>query len=241
MKKCVFYGFYLVIGAMLLVAGGCGQSTRDRDALDFRHPAIRRARAKLAENNKAAALALFKRAVDEKPDLAQAHLDLAQLYDEFARDYLRAIYHYERYLELRSDTEKRGMIEGFVRKAKMAYAASMAEQFGADKKLQALTEENAALRQSLRQVRANLAELSSAAQAAPKAGVPLAADGGMVSAAKPAAGEAAYVVQPGDTLSSIASKVYQNPRLWKKIYDANRVGLGGKETLKVGQTLIIPK
>ena len=113
----------LVIGLL----AGCTSQVQEQDAQEFNYPAIRKARAKLREGDKQSALELLNRAIDERPRLAQAHLEVAQLYDDYDHNYLRAIYHYERYLELRPQTEKREMIEGFIRKAKIAFAASMAD------------------------------------------------------------------------------------------------------------------
>ncbi len=146
----------VVLAAGLLT--GCSSQVQEQDALEFNYPVIRKARAKLREGDKQAALELLNRAIDEKPQLAQAHLEVAQLYGDYDHNYVKAIYHYERYLELRPQTEKKEMIEGFIRKAKIAFAASMAEQVpGLDKKVQALQDENDRLKQDLRQVRENLA------------------------------------------------------------------------------------
>lgn len=159
--------------AMSLLAG-CSSQVQEQDALEFNYPAVRKARAKLREGDKQSALALLNRAIDEKPKLAQAHLEIAQLYDDYERNYARAIYHYERYLELRPQTEKREMIEGFIRKAKIAFAASIAEQVpGLDKKVQALQEDNDRLKQDLRQVRENLARRIAALPPPPSSAVPI--------------------------------------------------------------------
>lgn len=245
--------------AIVLAAGilaGCAPQVGEQDALEFSYPPIRKARAKLREGDKQAALELINKALDEKPKLAQAHLEAAQLYDEYYHNYVRAIYHYERYLELRPRTEKREMIEGFIRKAKIAWAASVADQIpGLDKKAQALQEDNDRLKQDLRQVRANLAR-HLAETSAPKAGQLPAAqeapgaepavDSG-AGAPPPLAGKPAgkpagrqYRVQRGDTLSAVAARMYHNPRKWKLIYDANQNTLRGSQNLKAGQVLVIP-
>jgi len=44
----------------------------------------------------------------------------------------------------------------------------------------------------------------------------------------------------GDTLSSIAAKMYNNPQMWTKIFDANRDKLDRPEGIRVGQVLVIP-
>lgn len=60
-------------------------------------------------------------------------------------------------------------------------------------------------------------------------------------AATPASNPGAYTVQSGDTLSSIAAKVYGDSKLWKRIYDANRDSIGSDPgALKVGQSLRVP-
>ena len=50
-----------------------------------------------------------------------------------------------------------------------------------------------------------------------------------------------YTVQPGDSLSSIARKLYGNPDLWRPIAEANQDVLGGNpNVLKPGMSLLIP-
>jgi len=59
-------------------------------------------------------------------------------------------------------------------------------------------------------------------------------------AAAPAARSGAYVVQEGDTLESIAAKVYGDGSKWPSIYKANAGSVGRGGTVKPGQTLAIP-
>ena len=117
----------MAVALMVGMLAGCTSQVREQDALEFSYPAIRKARAKLREGDRQSALALLNRAIDEKPKLAQAHLEVAQLYDDYDRNYVRAIYHYERYLELRPQTEKRDD-RGLHRGVKITFAASVAEQ-----------------------------------------------------------------------------------------------------------------
>jgi hypothetical protein len=49
-----------------------------------------------------------------------------------------------------------------------------------------------------------------------------------------------YVVQPGDTFTSIARKFYQTPARWKDILDANQNQISNPDELKSGQTIILP-
>jgi hypothetical protein len=183
------------------------------------------------------------KALERKPELAQAHLELALLYDDYKKDYVGAIYHYQRYLERRPETQKRRLIEDLIRKAKMSFAASVSDQFPeAEKKLLALEEENRRLKISLREVRENMAKLLAGGEKPPVA-----------SASRPpvknqpggqfppsAADSTVYYVQEGDTLSLIAARFYRNPRKWNVIFEANRAQLPTPERLRNGQALIIP-
>jgi nucleoid-associated protein YgaU len=49
-----------------------------------------------------------------------------------------------------------------------------------------------------------------------------------------------YVVQPGDTFTSISRKFYQTPGRWKDILDANQNQVSNPDELKSGQTIILP-
>jgi nucleoid-associated protein YgaU len=49
-----------------------------------------------------------------------------------------------------------------------------------------------------------------------------------------------YKVEKGDTLLSIAEKVYKNRNVWRKLYDANRSYMKNPYQLTVGQVLVLP-
>ena len=49
-----------------------------------------------------------------------------------------------------------------------------------------------------------------------------------------------YLVQPGDTFTSISRKFYQTPNRWKDILDANLNQIPNPDELKAGQTIILP-
>ncbi|MDT8288007.1 MAG: LysM peptidoglycan-binding domain-containing protein, partial [Elusimicrobiales bacterium] len=50
----------------------------------------------------------------------------------------------------------------------------------------------------------------------------------------------AYEAQKGDTLQSIAEKVYGDASRWPEIYRANAASLGRGGEVKPGQVLVIP-
>lgn len=225
--------------SLLALAALPGCSPSGRDDSELRDPLIRQARAREREGNKDMALAILNRALARKPALGQAHLDAALLYDRHKQDYIRAIYHYGRFLELRPATDKRTMIEELIRQARMAYGASVVDQeYNLDHRIRQLREENERLKHDLREVRANLAQirLQSRGAAAPAAPTPAPA---AAAAVPPYAGQS-YRVQPGDTLTKIAARLYRNPRKWTVIFEANRDKLTGPEKLAAGQILRIP-
>lgn len=251
-----FSGVVLIIAAVLF--SGCSRPVATLDDSDFRDPMIRKAQSKVRQGDKDGAVDCLNRALERRPDLAQAHLSLALLYDDYKKDYVRAIYHYERYLELRPVAQKRGLIEDLIRKAKVSFAASLSEQFSeTGKKMQALEEENSRLKTNLREVRENLAKRVGGGKPreAPhdKDALKLARQGGQVPPAQNAAAASdqqaqiiapastVYCVQAGDTLSLISAKMYHDPRKWKAILDANSTNLVSQDRLRTGQILIIPK
>ena len=177
--------------------------------------------------------------MERKPRLARAHLELGLLYEKREEpDYVAAIYHYQRYIELRPQAEKRELIEGLIRQAQIAFAASLPDRPSA------AVEEVAMLKKEIEMLKARLAERkgldppkttpakSVLASSKKRRTTP------RVASAEPSA--QLYEVQRGDTLSSIAAKVYQDPNKWTVIYEANRKHLASPEQLRLGQTMIIP-
>lgn len=49
-----------------------------------------------------------------------------------------------------------------------------------------------------------------------------------------------YVVQKGDTLQKISSKMYGTTKKWKKIFEANKDVLKNPDKIRPGQKLVIP-
>jgi len=251
-----------LIGRTLLLvvtlACGCSQKIARQEDREVSEPIIQKARSRAESGDIDSALRLYLAALDANPRLARAHLDMAILWHDYKKDYVRAIYDYQRYLEMRPATEKRQMIEGRIRAAGQMYAATVLRPNRFVEENLALRQENSELRNtidSLRQEREDFKhkyEQASEQMEMGSGGVrPLdvsatnlpVSDMLVVSHAartnetvKPRA----YRVRPGDTLSSIAMDFYQDGYQWNKIYEANRQLLAESKTLKVGQLLVIP-
>jgi len=194
-------GAGLRICCVALAVAGCSRGAESLDRREERDPLVKRAQARKAANDCDGAIELYGRALERRPNLARAHLELGLLYDSSKEDYLRAIYHYQRYLDLRPQAEKKELVENLIRQARLAFAASLPQQpSGSVEAIAALKREIAVLR----------AQLKAAYPEKPVAAPAASAGPGSMRAPLPAPARPAvdtYVVQPGDTLSRIAEKV----------------------------------
>ena len=230
--------------ALLLGSAGCGGSMRD--AREERDPLLRRARERRNAQDMQGAVALYQRALDKKPDLARAHLELGAIYDQNQGDYVRAIYHYQRYLELQPAAEKKELVQELIRHAHLSFAASLPDRPNeAVREIAMLKQEISALHQELERLRSGAPSAGAAPPPAPAraaaSAAPVASAASAVPAVKVPPVMEPYKVVQGDTLSRIAGKVYGDSKRWQEIYQANRSLLPTPQSLKVGQTLQIPK
>lgn len=223
---------------------GCGSGARENR--EERDPILRKARERKNAQDFEGAAALYAKAIEKKPALAQAHLELGLLYDQNLEQYVRAIYHYERYLELDPKAEKREIVEELMRVAKLSFAASLPDKPAeAVREIALLKEEIEWLKDQLGQ---RVQERAAAAPAAATRSIPSAPPAASVpapvtarTAAAPVVTQQMYTVQVGDTLSRIAAKVYGDANKWKAIFEANRNVLPNPQSIRVGQPLVIPK
>ena len=233
------------------VAGvGCSGNAARQDRADERDPYYRRAQARQNVQDIDGAIQLYQKALERRPELGRAHFELGMLYEQYSNDYIRAIYHYQRYLELRPTAEKKKMVEDTIWHLKLAFAASLPAQPSA------AVQEIAMMRQEIESLKAELklkesapvsskpvparaTTTASANEKTPSASAALTPPSPQPLPAQPAV--ESYVVQPGDTLSKIAGKVYRDTTKWEQIYNANRGTLASPQSVRPGQTLKIPK
>ncbi|HPR83087.1 MAG TPA: LysM peptidoglycan-binding domain-containing protein [Pontiellaceae bacterium] len=239
--------FFFIITCALLLAG-CGQkSGAQLDTADEKDSHVRKGLELLQQKNWDAAIGQFETALAKKPELGRPDLELAMIYHQHEKNYARAIYHYERYLEKRPLTEKRALIQDWIRQAKISLSGEAGISGGdVSEELVRLTRENNMLRKQLETAGgaapaavANVKTLLTQPPAARPATAPAAAPVA-VKAADPVKAARTYQVRPGDTLGRIAGSVYGDTGKWKKIYDANRDKMKSETDIKVGQTLTIP-
>jgi len=235
--------FILSIACLLLLTG-CGQkSGATLDTADEKDSRVRKGLELVQQKDWDDAVKQFNAALVKNPELGRPDLELAMIYHQQKKNYVRAVYHYERYLEKRPLTEKRALIQEWIKQAKVSLAGEVGGTEGdVAEQLVRLTRENNMLRKQLETAgganAATVANVKTSMADAPPAKpavAPVAAQ-----AAEKTQPARTYTVRAGDTLSRIAGSVYGDTTKWRKIYDANREQMKSETDVKIGQTLTIP-
>lgn len=237
-----FRNAVLLVCAAGFLAAGCSLNTGAIDLRDENHPLMQRALSRKRANDMEGAIQAFQSALDSVPNLARAHLELGLLYDQNRQDYVRAIYHYQRYIEMRPKAEKRKYVEEMIQYAKYSFAASLPDRPSeAMRMIAQLKEENSALQLELKNT---LSKSDKNSIPPPERDAPP-LPGTDLTKLEPlipqfTATQKTVVVQRGDTLSSISVRVYGDSGQWQRIFDANRALLVRPDNVSPGQTLVIP-
>ena len=84
-----------IITVLFLILTGCGLKNKDENS----HPLFKRAVKAQNSNELGLAIAYFNRYLSLNPESSKTHLRLASIYDENLGQPLRAVYHYERFIE----------------------------------------------------------------------------------------------------------------------------------------------
>jgi tetratricopeptide (TPR) repeat protein len=218
----------LLAGLCLALAAGCGRASDERREARDRY--LRRAEAAKKAQDVDRAIALCEQALERHPNLALAHRELGLMLDNYRQDYVAALYHYQRYLQLRPDSPNRADVEALIQRARLSFAAQIAETpdevkrdlQARDERIRTLELEAVALREKSGGAGAPVARPPPAAAAAP-------------------APMQVHVVQAGENLGAISSRYYGTPAKWKNIFNANRERVPDANNLRVGTRLDIPK
>ena len=240
----------LALGGCLMFglwAAGCAERTRSADDIEREHPLMKAAQEKERAGDEAAAIGIYKSLSAQNPDMARPHLALAFLMDKPGRDPAGAIYHYQRYLELRPDSEKRDMLAARIRQAKIQLISTVFPSVSnLSERLLVEVRENEQLRirvtnltsqiQYQKAVIGRLRDQTSALDAAEREAIE--------AVAPPSAGirpaVRTVVVAKGDTLIKLAARVYGDGGRWRDILDANRNVLRNQNDIRSGQLLVLP-
>lgn len=234
---------------MLAFAGGCRNPER-MDRREERDPLVMRGDARQRAGDLDGAIKNYMRALERRPQMALPHVKLGLIYKD-RREHLLAIYHLTRYMEMRPTAAKNDMLSQLVIRAQNQFVASLPNPpEGALEEIALLERENQLLREEVADLRERVSRLREVVR---QAGTP-AADAAMDPAPTPTPRPApdrprpteetqevrTYIVRRGDTLTRIATRMYEDSTQWRRIYEANRGILQTPESLREGQELVIP-
>ena len=235
---------YALLICTALLSGCDGGAMRD--ASDEQNPRVQKGLEQKELKQWNEAIRHFNAALSGNEELTLPDLELALIYHQQKKNYVRAIYHYERYLEKRSDSQKASLIANWIRQAKISFAGQIGQSAGdISEELIRLTRENNLLRKQLEKT----SETRTAAptikpvQAKPPVVKPKPTPVSTQPVQRiqtPAPTTGTYKVLPGDTLTRIAKAIYGDSSKWKEIYGANLDKMSSENDLKAGQTITIP-
>jgi len=247
--------FIPILFAGVIALTGCDQNSGSIEEREERDPNVLSGQKYMEDGNYEAAIQEFKMALEQEPKMARPHLDLAIIYQQHLVNYIHAIYHYDRYLELRPNAEKAKFIEEQKLKVAQALANTLVNNSPEVKKViserNTLIQQNNELRRQLSTALKNNAtttskttalkptatttQKSTVTQTVPKSAAPAAVKNKAATQK-----HQIYHVVSGDTLTKIATQFYGDSGKWDIIYDANKDMMRSPGDLKVGQTIVIP-
>ncbi len=214
----------LLLGGLVVLSFGC-----DRSPFDRTERGMDQGEQRQAARDFRGAVNAYEQALDGTAKTSEAHFRLGLIYADKLNDEVGAVHHFRRYMELSPNGLHVKEAQASLARLELTLATKLAGgTLITHAEAVKLKTDNADLRKQL-------AARDNPALAA-NGTAPTSAAGGK----KPAPGSKSYVVQPGDTLASIARKFYKNKARAKDIQDANLNSVPSPTKLKPGMTLIIP-
>ncbi|HAV12422.1 MAG TPA: hypothetical protein DCX06_02845 [Opitutae bacterium] len=208
------------------------------------------------------ALSAFHRVIDARRDSPESHFEAGYIYLEALKDPVRAIYHFDRYLQFKPNSPQATQVRQLIETAQKEFARQLPAQpyqgeldrIDLMELVKNLKQENDSLKRDLIAAETRVKQLETAlgqgrrvttAQTPQTAAVqqPVTVQTQQtrpMATPNPASVPRSHIVQSGDTLSTISSRYYGTPSRWIDIYQANRDRLRSENALKVGQELRIP-
>lgn len=210
------------------------------------------------------ALSAFLRVIDARRDAPESHLEAGYIYLRTLKDPVRAIYHFDRYLQFKPQSAQATQVRQLIETAEKEFARQLParpyegdlERIDLMELVKSLKQENDTLKRELVAAQARVNQLENLVQQARRMPAPQPGRAGSGSSttvrpapASPRASSSppdpaevprAYTVQSGDTLSTISTRFYGTPSRWIDIYQANRDRISSENALRVGQEIRIP-
>jgi LysM repeat protein len=216
------------------------------------------------------ALEAFQRVIDVRRVAPESHLEVGYIFLRTLKDPVRAIYHFDRYLQHKPQSPQATQVRQLIETAQKEFARQLPAQpyegeldrIDMMDLVKTLKEENENLKRDLiaatsrvEQLEKVLGQARRATQGQAPAGNAISASPTQPLVSRPTGSQAqsrrtetpgpndtprTYTVQSGDTLSAISRRMYGTPSRWIDIYQANRDRLSSESALRVGQEIRIP-
>jgi LysM repeat protein len=197
---------WLLIAVFALCVAGCTETTQPQS--DDQNPHFQRAHDLINLQDYKSAIGEFDKVLEANPHSAATHYELGWICEnDKIRDYAAAIYHYQKHLELKPDSERAAQIHeriGVCRRELANGEYPLPTSQNLQKEVDRLNAENLMLKQQLETLKgqlamAQLAQTNLMAAANSRTGLS-AVQGETVPARIPRS----YQIQSGDTISGIA-------------------------------------
>ena len=205
------------------------------------------------------ALGAFLRVIDARRDAPESHLEAGYIYLRTMKDPVRAIYHFDRYLQFKPQSPQATQVRQLIETAQKEFARQLPAQpyegeldrIDLMDLVKSLKQENDSLKRDLvaantrvQQLENVLGQARRSTQVQTPAPVQIQAQTPQQATSQqspnPASVPRTYTVQSGDTLSAISKRFYGTPSRWIDIYQANRDRMSSESALRVGQEIRIP-
>lgn len=205
------------------------------------------------------ALSAFLRVIDARRDAPESHLEAGYIYLRTMKDPVRAIYHFDRYLQFKPQSPQANQVRQLIETAQKEFARQLPAQpyqgeldrIDLMELVKTLKQENDSLKRDLVAAEKRVSQLENVMSQARRVPSPEVRTTTASRPPPPRPAEASsqpdpedvpssYTVQSGDTLSTISRKFYGTPSRWIDIFQANRDRLSSENSLRVGQEIRIP-
>lgn len=248
--------FLIPVLSALLLLSGCDWN-RAEVVNEENERAFQRARAFQREGRLEEALSAYLQVIDLRRDAAESHFEAGYLFLREMQDPVRAIYHFQRHLELRPNSPQSAQVRELIETAQKLFVRQLpAAPFRNDinrldlmEQLETERSKSASLQTRLTEAERNLQRMEVALANATGGRAPSPATASPqtqprqpteTASPSPQRAPQTHRIEAGDTLSSISRRYYGTPNRWMEIFEANRDRMASPNALRVGEEIRIP-
>jgi tetratricopeptide (TPR) repeat protein len=154
--------------AAVMIVGACSPQTETGFISDEKNPWLKKAETEVQRRNYQGAAEFYEKALQLNPTSQPMHWAVAMLYEQHLNDQASAIYHYQRFIQLKPEPARVKMAGEFINRAKYSLAANLrntpiegATEFNQlQDQNKSLKEQNEKLRERLAEVEMKLASFN---------------------------------------------------------------------------------